>query len=165
MPLVSELDHKRQTKMNDCWYACTQKLLSWRAGSKPMGVAVAQHRSPFAVGRKLGFGSAAGGHIMRENDLVAIGNELDTDDIGSVQDLLLNYGPFIVGGKFGPCKAGHFVVICGVNPRQRTVYRDNPGWGYGKAWKPLSYLKNVWTYRGSTVISAEAVIALRPLAA
>jgi hypothetical protein len=54
-------------------------------------------------------------------------------------------------------------VICGVDTGAGLIYRDNPAWGYGKAWKPLSYLKKAWTYGKGSVICDESAVALRPL--
>lgn len=165
--LIHDFQHKRQTKANDCWYASIQMLLTWRAGvkAKPQGAAVANHRDVWAIGRTLSFGSDAGAQAMRDNGLVTVGNQLDTDEIDTVLKLLRKYGPFIVGGTLGPCGAGHFVVICGVNTSTRMVYRDNPAWGHGKAWKPMSYLKKVWTYPKSSNVCDESAVALRPVQA
>lgn len=164
-PLIYDFEHKKQTKMNDCWYASIQMLLSWRAGqkAKPQGKAVSKHRDLWAMGRTLSFGSDTGAQAMRDNGLVAVGDKLDSGDIDTVHQVLQKYGPFIVGGKYGPCGAGHFVVICGVNTVTGQIYRDNPAWGYGKAWKPLSYLKKAWTYGNGSVICDESAVALRPL--
>lgn len=163
--LLYDFDHKKQTKMQDCWYACIQMLLSWREGqkTKPKGDAVQNHRDVWAFGRTLSFGSNTGDQVKRDNGLVSIGSELDADDIGSVHKALKKYGPIIVGGKYGPCGAGHFVVICGVNTETDMIYRDNPAWGYGKDWKPLSYLKDMWTVPGSNTIDDDSAVALKPL--
>ena len=165
-PLVYDFPHKQQTKACDCWYACIQMLLSWREGvkAKPKGQSVMNHRNVWAVGRTLDFGTNEGDEIKRDNGLVSIGNLLDYDDIGSVHDILKKYGPFIVGGTYGPCGLGHFVVIGGVNTNTEMIYRDNPAWGYGKAWKNLSYLKKVWPIYGTKgTIDDDAVVALKPL--
>lgn len=97
--LVYDIPHKRQTKMNDCWYACTQMLLSWREGekTKPRGTAVAQHRDVWAFGRTLSFGSNQGEQVKRDNGLISIGSRLTMDDVGSVHRVLERYGPFIIG--------------------------------------------------------------------
>jgi hypothetical protein len=55
------------------------------------------------------------------------------------------------------------VVICGVNTDTDMIYRDNPAWGYGKDWKPLSYLKDMWTVPGSNTIDDDSAVALKPL--
>ena len=163
--LVYDFAHKKQTKANDCWYACIQMLRTWQAGakSKPLGKTVAEHRDVWAFGRTLGFGSTKGMQIQADNGLKEIGLELLTDDIDSIHNALFKYGPFIVGGSYGPCGAGHFVVICGVNTDTGMIYRDNPAWGYGKDWKPLSYLEKAWKPKGAKgVMDSESAVALRP---
>jgi len=124
---------------------------------------VSRHRDVWAMGRTLSFGSDVGAQAMRDNGPVTVGGKLSSSDIDSVHQLLVKHGPFIVGGSFGPCGAGHFVVICGVDTGTGQVYRDNPAWGYGKAWKPLNYLEKVWTYDKSTTICEESAVALPPL--
>ena len=151
--------------MNDCWYACIQMLLSWSEGekAKPKGAAVASHRDVWAFGRTLSFGSNQGHDVKRDNGLVSIGSSLDPSDINSVHAILKKFGPFIVGGTYGPCGAGHFMVICGVNTDTNMIYRDNPAWGYGKAWEKLSYLKKVWTVTGSSNVDHDSAVALKPI--
>ena len=165
--LVYDFAHKKQHKAQDCWYACIQMLQTWRAGekSKPRGASVKQHRDVFALGRTLDFGSSKGQQIQNENGLTEIGLFLQKDDADSVHRALLKYGPFIVGGKYGPLGAGHFVVICGVNTDTNMVYRDNPAWGYGKAWKALSYLDKAWGPKEPRgMMNSESAVALRPTA-
>jgi hypothetical protein len=139
-------------------------LLSWKADgvkTKPQGTAVAKHRDVWAFGRTLSFGSNEGTDVMRDNGLVPVGAKLDAGDIQSVLKVLRKYGPFIIGGGYGPAGAGHFVVICGVNTDTGMIYRDNPAWGYGKAWKPLSYMNKMWKYDGGNTITDESAVALR----
>ena len=161
--LYYEILHKRQTKANDCWYACIQMLRSWREGhkAKPQGQAVQNHRDVWAFGRTLSFGSNEGDDVKRDNGLVSIGSELSADDIQSVHKVLKKYGPVIIGGRYGPCGAGHFVVLNGVNTGTGQISRDNPAWGYGQAWKPLSYLNKMWTVPGSNTIDLDSAVALR----
>jgi hypothetical protein len=163
---VHDFAHKKQTKAQDCWYACIQMLLTWQEGekSKPRGDAVKKHRDRWALGRTLGFGSSVGTQVMRDNGLREIGVEIDPDNVDTVLTALKKYGPFIVGGSYGPCGAGHFVVVCGVNTKTQMIQRDNPAWGYGKAWKPLSYLKTAWRPKDLSTLDSAAAVALRPVA-
>jgi hypothetical protein len=165
-PQVYNFPHKRQTKANDCWYACTQMLLSWRAGqkAKPQGVAVTNHRDVWAFGRTLSFGSNTGQQVMRDNGLVNVGHRLELGDIQSVKAVLDDNGPFIIGGHYGPCGAGHFVVICGCDTATDMVYRDNPAWGYDKAWKSINYLNKAWKDSAGH-IDVDSAVALRPVRA
>jgi hypothetical protein len=164
--LVYDFAHKKQTKAKDCWYASIQMLLSWREGqkSKPKGAAVTKNRDVWALGRTLDFGSDTGAQVIRDNGLTEIGLEIDPTAIASVLAALKKYGPFIVGGDYGPCGMGHFVVVCGVNTTTNMIQRDNPAWGYGKAWKPLSYLKTAWQNEDVDSLKSAAAVALRPLA-
>ena len=165
---VCNFAHKKQTKAQDCWYACIQMLLSWKAGNKtkPRGDAVRNHRDVWALGRTLGFGSKVGERVKTDNGLVSMGHEIQSNDIESIHAALLKYGPFIIGGKYGPCGAGHFVVICGVNTDTNMVWRDNPAWGYDKAWKPLSYLEKAWgPAQPKGMIDIDSAVALKPVAA
>lgn len=54
-------------------------------------------------------------------------------------------------------------MICGVNTDTSMIYRDNPAWGYGKAWKSITYLKKMWTYGNSDNIDDDSAVALKPL--
>jgi hypothetical protein len=166
--LVYEFPHKRQTKAMDCWYACVQMLLTWQNAwekSKPRGAAISSHRNRFALGRKLSFGTPTGKRVQTDNGLVEVGLDLRKDDIDTVERVLRRHGPFIIGGDYGPCGAGHFVVICGVDTANNRVLRENPGWGYGRAWKPLSYLDKAWgPKQPEGMISSDSAVALRATA-
>ena len=142
---------KTQTKMMDCWYACIQMVCSASAGSKtkPKGPAVKNHRSTFFVGQKLDFSSAAGTEILNENGLVKISRKIKLNSIDTLAQCLQTYGPIIVGGKFGPLNAGHFVVISGCNTGTGNVSICDPGWGKGKNTEPWSYIsQKTWTIMG-----------------
>ena len=163
--LVHDVTHKKQHKAMDCWYACIQMLLTWQNGqakTKPRGEAVKGHRDVWALGRTLDFGTPVGQRVAADNGLLEIGLDVQWNDIDTVHAALGKYGPFIVGGAFGPCGAGHFVVICGVNTDTGMVLRDNPAWGYDKAWKPLSYLKSAWGPKDPPgMMSSASAMALR----
>lgn len=165
--LIYSIDHKTQTKMMDCWYACIQMVLTYHRGQreKPRGNALAQHRDIKGVGRRLDFGSHVGGQIMFDNDLVAIGNELDLDDIGeSVEDVLRRYGPFIVCGKFNRLKCGHCIVILGVDNIADQIYISDPGWLRGQRAEPLEYLRDI-NVDGAGNVALQAALAGTPPAA
>jgi hypothetical protein len=165
--LVYDFAHKRQTKAQDCWYACIQMLHTWRAGekSKPRGPAVSKHRNIFALGRSLDFSSPQGRTIQAQNGLTEIGLDLRRNDADSVLKALVKYGPFILGGNYGPIRADHFVVICGVNIGTGMLYCDNPAWNKGKSWEDLSYLDKAWGPKEpADMIRSASAVALRPTA-
>lgn len=159
--IIKDVEHITQIKMRDCWYACMQMLLKQRWGEdegkwKPQGV---DELRKGMLGQKACFD----GKFRAAHGLIEIGHLLNVDDIKSVFELLKTYGPFIVAGKFDVLRQGHCVVICGVNTKTEMVYRDNPAWGYGKAWKPKAYLKKIFTYQDGETIMSNAVVALSPL--
>ena len=53
-------------------------------------------------------------------------------------------------------------MICGVNTSAGMVLRDDPAWGYGRAWKPLSYLDKAWAPdEPAGMISSDSAVALK----
>jgi hypothetical protein len=153
--------HKRQTKMFDCWYACIQMLLSTRFGEKmnPFGNAVAEHRSRKIIGRKLSFDKPAGDAIMEQNGLVVAARYVSSSGTTAeeVERGLRIHGPIIVGGKFGPLGAGHFIALCGVDTDTEMLQFEDPGWFKGNYWKPLDHLGKMW-------VKPEAAVTLPPIA-
>jgi hypothetical protein len=143
---------KTQKKMFDCWYACIQMLRSAVAGAKtkPAGQTTMAHRSRWALGRKLDFGSAEGGAILRENHLVDISPKIRFDRINSLAKELQDRGPLIAGGKYSPLNMfGHFIVISGVDTNTGSVSICDPGWGKGKETKTWDYItRHAWKMVG-----------------
>lgn len=152
--------------MMDCWYACIQMVCSSTAGvkTKPKGPATKQHRSTFFVGKKLDFSSAKGKEVLKENGLVKISHKIKLNDINSLAKCLQTYGPIIVGGKYGPLSAGHFIVISGCDTGTGNVSICDPGWGKGKCTKPWSYIaQKTWTILGDdTAPDDGAFVAVDP---
>ena len=163
--IVHEVPHKRQTKVYDCWYACIQMLLRWRVHTKnlkPIGDAVAEHRNRAFLGRRLAQNTAHGRQILRDNGLVEVGSKIKSNEIGSVLHVLMEHGPFIVGGAFARFAGrdyGHDVVICGVNLDTDMIYVDDPGWGEGKSWKPLTFLNKAWRVGNLPLLKSHTAIA------
>lgn len=158
-----DVPFKKQSKPADCWYASMQMVLSWKHGTttKPAGESVRQHRSGF-LGKKLAFGSRAGGRIMDDNGLVAVGDKLELGDANSLKTLLNRHGPIILCGKFDPLRQGHFVVLTGVDPESGQIAIQDPGWTGGIQWKSLDYLKRLARSPGSDNIDTYSAVALQP---
>lgn len=164
MKYIYELDRKRQTKMMDCWYACIQMVLSYHANgkTKPMGAAVAKHRNVKAIGRTLSFDSNEGRQVLSDNGMVDVSGKVKLNDFSSIADCLKDYGPLIIGGKYGFFNTqGHFVVIAGWDTGTQTLLIVDPAWAHGKNWEPFTYLKHTWTVMGDTDAPAAGSLVAR----
>jgi hypothetical protein len=138
-----DVTHKRQTKANDCWYACIQMLLSTRAGgkTKPLGDMTREHRSIALFGRKICWSDDVGAQIMNEYGLVSVHNAVSRGSgAAEILKCLKSHGPVIITGAYGPFGVGHCVVLHGVDTDTDRIATEDPAWFMGASWKPLSYL-------------------------
>jgi len=134
-----QIQHKTQTRANDCWYACIQMLRTYRAGkkSKPDGAGVRAHRNEKMLfhwelvwGHKLGENDPQFKNILKSNNLIDVGGEVPFIDVGYIQDALNKHGPLMVLGDFcsiGVKEFGHWVVITGTLPKDKLHIHD-PAW-------------------------------------
>jgi len=146
MPIhyVIQVTHKHQTKANDCWYACTQMLLTWKHGgkTKPVG----QHTNRLhsgLLGHTLHADYIQSKHlrgVLQENGLRRLTTrEVNLNRFQSVNDALNQHGPIIVGGTFGEILRhlikgmGHFIVIAGVDEANDRFWIHDP-WHTHGAW-------------------------------
>lgn len=133
------IQHKTQTRANDCWYACIQMLRTYRAGkkSKPEGAGVKAHRDEsmplsweLVWGHKLGENSPQFKNILRSNNLIDVGGSVLFSDARYIQDALDKHGPLMVLGDFcsiGVKEFGHWVVVTGTDLKNKVHIHD-PAW-------------------------------------
>jgi len=140
---VIDIAHKKQTKANDCWYACVQMLNTWKAGgekTKPRGEHT-MHLHAGLLGHRLHADFVESKHlkgVLNENGLKTLqwdglaGREKAADPlkitIKSIHACLTKHGPIMVIGAFGQVfniKVGHYVVVAGVDgPNDRFLIHD-----------------------------------------
>jgi hypothetical protein len=139
MPLhyVIGIPHKHQTKANDCWYACTQMLLTWKNGvkTKPAGAHTNRLHSGL-FGHTLHADYLQSKHlsgVLQENGLrLLTTRDVDFNHFQSVYSVLNRYGPISVGGNFGEVLRhlikgmGHYIVIAGVDEANRRFWVHDP---------------------------------------
>lgn len=154
MPIFElEVPHKKQTKANDCWYACIQMLRSFSKGGKTKP-STQQHTARLhsgILGHRLHSDPKKSKHfveVLRENGLKRLGTDrLYLENSSLVYQLLVEHGPIMIGGgygKFGPFKdLGHFVVISGVNT-EASKYRINDPAETGSAWRSAKWINDRW---------------------
>jgi len=156
MPYTIPLTHKRQTKANDCWYACTQMLLTWKNNggyAKPnlskgtdtrylhsglLGHTLrADHKSKHLDG------------VLAENNLKTLPT-LDLSDVRKTEKALQVHGPIIVGGDYGEILKhlfkgfGHFIVVAGVDDQNDKFWIHDP-WHSKPQWIDLAWVRdNAW---------------------
>eukprot|EP00441_Pelagodinium_beii_P019941 CAMPEP_0197659048 /NCGR_PEP_ID=MMETSP1338-20131121/46007_1 /TAXON_ID=43686 ORGANISM="Pelagodinium beii, Strain RCC1491" /NCGR_SAMPLE_ID=MMETSP1338 /ASSEMBLY_ACC=CAM_ASM_000754 /LENGTH=203 /DNA_ID=CAMNT_0043235793 /DNA_START=112 /DNA_END=720 /DNA_ORIENTATION=+ len=165
---------KKQTKANDCWYACIQMLKSSAACGKVKPVeSDGQRRSflsaivPFkfdVLGKPINFWTLEGSKILRQNGLEKDDGPVNLQDGGtmgySVTDLqreLAAKGPLIVLGKAPlPLGEGHFELLVGI---KEGMYKMLDPWdGTAKsfteeqflAWAKLNSYNNLWAIYWAT---------------
>ena len=143
-----QIQHKTQTRANDCWYACIQMLRTHRAHqkSKPQGAGVRIHRNAntgIVWGQKLGASDPQFQNILKSNNLIIVPALLS--DAGYIQGALDEHGPLMVLGDFfsiGPKQFGHWIVITGTAPNEKVHIHD-PAWipfGGGARTVPAAWL-------------------------
>jgi hypothetical protein len=134
---IVKVDHKQQTKANDCWYACTQMLLTWKNGvkTKPSGHHTSYlHAGP--LGHTLHADFVASKHlagVLTENGLKRLPtHKIDFGRPKSIYDALCMNGPIIVGGTFGEVLRhlikglGHYVVLAGIDEAGDRLWIHDP---------------------------------------
>jgi hypothetical protein len=165
------LTHKKQTKLNDCWYACIQMIKSHRFGAKvkPMGSGVRNHRTGTLLGRSI-WGHALGGddtefdNILTQNNLKEIKGGGYSSILTVKNSLQLN-GPLIFGGEFGTLgkniftgnaliRAGHYIVVVGVDEARQILVIHDPDKADGPTEMPFAeFDRYVWKKNQQTVIA------------
>ncbi len=149
-----DLIHKRQTKANDCWYACIQMLRTQRAGTKTktIGDAAAKLRKVPILGRTLRAAedSAYFKQILEQNGLmrVATRHEYNGFIVNNDEDVVLKalqrLGPIMIGGMYGRLmglKMGHFIVLSGIDT-QRQLFKINDPDKRQSDWRTYFDIKN-----------------------
>ena len=132
-----DIVHKKQSKLNDCWYACIQMLKTYRHGekTKTIGDAALNLRNVPIMGRTLRAAedNTVFHEILNQNGLlrVATRNEfkgfLANHDDELVLRSLQKLGPIMIGGMYGRLlgkKMGHFIVLSGIDT-ERQMYKIN----------------------------------------
>jgi hypothetical protein len=134
---IVKVAHKHQTKANDCWYACTQMLLTWKNGvkTKPSGQHTA-HLHSGLLGHTLHADYIQSKHlagVLQENGLRRLKTtEIDFGNYSSVYKALFAYGPIIVGGTYGEILRhrirgmGHYVVLAGLDEAGDRFWVHDP---------------------------------------
>lgn len=156
------LTHKKQTKLNDCWYACIQMIKTHRFGTKakPIGSGVSTHRTGTLLGKSI-WGNPLGGDdpefekILKDNNLRQLTfNAYTSMDV--IEQCLNLYGPIIFGGDFGivvknvftgkaAIRAGHYIVVVGVDRSGGNVIVHDPDKKHGPTPMPIAaFQKHVW---------------------
>jgi hypothetical protein len=151
------LTHKHQTKANDCWYACTQMLLTWKnkgITAKP-NISKGTHTGHLHSGL-LGHTLHADHKskhldgVLAENDLIALRN-LDLSDMKKAEKALQTHGPIIVGGDYGEILnhlikgLGHFIVVAGVDDQNDKFWIHDP-WHKQPQWVDQAWVRdNAWS--------------------
>jgi hypothetical protein len=131
------LQHKKQTKLNDCWYASTQMLKTYAKGTKTKAAGDHTRRLHSGLfGHTLNSDMKKSKHfeyVLAENDLVPVPrSEMRLYNLASVRTALEKYGPIIIGGEFYKVlfkKFGHYIVLAGVDTDKRTYKIYDPAWG------------------------------------
>lgn len=173
MPFIN-ITHKKQTRANDCWYACIQMLKTWRAGgvkTKPTGAGVRHHRNlgPFSKvwGNPLGGDDADFQAILTQNglqDLMA-DQMVYTHNLAALQDICDRFGPYIVGGEFGQAlrvrgtshwlmkRMGHYIVVVGTDQGSGNVIVHDPWRSHRTEMSVARFRRLMWRGDGRTLIA------------
>lgn len=137
--MIYPVTPKHRSKMNDCWYASIQMLVSARGGAKtkPMGADVA-YVHVGTGGHRL---NAVGKHIdeiKKANGLHDITALIDLSDVGGIATAPAAHGPLMVGGRFGALlnlpisqtaigrMFGHWIVVAGSDAGTDSVWIHDP---------------------------------------
>ncbi len=134
---IAQVPHKHQTKANDCWYACTQMLRSWKTGVKTKAAgAHTAHLHAGPLGHTLHADYLNSKHlagVLNENGLRRLTTaEINLTQHASVYKALFVNGPIIVGGTYGEILRhlikgmGHFVVLAGVDEANDRYWIHDP---------------------------------------
>ena len=164
---VIQLTHKKQTRANDCWYACMQMLKTHRAGgvkTKVTGPAMQHHRNRGVFsgfwGNDIGSNDGDFAGVLAQNNLRDISTDIwesgELNSINRVQNMCDRFGPVMVGGRFGQVlrvrgtshwmikRQGHYIVVVGANPYANTVIVHNP-WRSHRTEMPIDrFARLVW---------------------
>jgi hypothetical protein len=132
LPLA--VTHKKQTKANDCWYACIQMLNSWRhkTKTKPTGDHTTYLHSGL-LGHRLHadkVDSKHFTHVLTENKIRCIkARELRISMPSEVTKALQTFGPVMLGGSYGdvgPMSFGHYIVLAGISADSSAYFIHDP---------------------------------------
>ena len=144
-----DLNHKKQTKANDCWYACIQMLNTHKHGIKTKTTGSdAAHLHKGILGHRLNADVNTSKHflnVLRQNDLVLVcqlmGFTFNSPE--TIKDGLERFGPIMIGGMYGRLmgkKMGHFIVLSGIDT-DRQLYKVNDPDTKGPEWRPYDRVK------------------------
>lgn len=172
LPFIN-LTHKKQTRLNDCWYACMQMLKTWQAGdvkTKAIGPAVNAHRNAGAFGggfwgHTFGQGDAQYQSILNENGLRDVGHLAYTNTATDLQTAIDNLGPLIIGGDFGQVARirgtntwilkgmGHYILAVGTDPGQ--VHIHDPWHSHRTIMPWATFRAQVWKATAKTIVAVQ----------
>ena len=159
------IQHKTQTRANDCWYACIQMLRSHRLSTKtkPKGPGVRIHRNAntgIVWGKKLGGSDPQFQNILKSNNLITVPALLS--DAKYIRNALDEYGPLMVlGDFFSICRIdfGHWIVITGTDAGEKIHIHD-PAWisfGGGERTVESSWIR-LKRYPNSPIIANDPTV-------
>lgn len=171
MPRIN-IAHKKQTKLNDCWYACIQMIKTHKANGikcKPIGTGVTAHREAGAArggfwGHALGKSDTEFNKIMSDNNIRVLGFA-DMTSLNTIQQCIDIYGPLIVGGDFGKIARirgtnkwlmtgfGHYIVLAGTEATNNILYIHDPWRSHGTEMPFATFDQQVWKGNDQTVIA------------
>lgn len=150
-----DLRHKKQSKLNDCWYASIQMLKTQANGgvkTKTSGThSDYLHSGP--IGHRLNADTASKHyqHVIDENGLKCLPRaECPLYLPNKVLEVLKKYGPIMVGGTFGSVlwmkhRFGHYIVLAGVDT-DRLLYKINDPNENRALWVAIQEVaNNAWT--------------------
>ena len=136
MRIDFELVHKKQTKANDCWYACIQMLRTYKAGgekTKTIGDAALNLRKIPILGRTLAAreDNSVFYQIIRDNNLCVVCNtrRFKILEIETIVDTMQALGPIMIGGMYGRLlgkKMGHFIILSGIDTERQIFLVNDP---------------------------------------
>src|SRR5579885_358520 len=131
--------HKKQTKLFDCWYACLQMLLSYKAGHKVKPGDFAQDHRRGIFGHQLNVFGDDMDHVKEQHGLIDVsGPATGALESGARMYILLRqYGPIMVSGRYGGLKMpfmnrivqrcfGHWIVVGGTDTLNNRLWIHDP---------------------------------------
>lgn len=144
-----DLVHKKQTKANDCWYACIQMLKTQKAGTKTKTIGeAALHLHKGILGHRLLADmqeSKSFANVLKQNNLILVCQLMGFtfNEPETVHEALKRFGPIMVGGMYGRLfgkKMGHFIVLSGIDTG-RQLYKVNDPDQNGPEWREYNRLR------------------------
>jgi len=137
MPVIDyPIQHKKQTKLNNCWYASIQMLKTHASGgakAKSTGTS-AEHLHGGVFGHRLHADKKNSKHfekVLEDNGLITLpGLVARMNKPDHVYKFLDEFEPIVLGGTFGEVAFlkgfGHFIVLAGVDTDSRTYKIYDP---------------------------------------